>query len=98
MIFERRRFVVTMGVIVQEKEKVENGLVFMVVLLPWAFKGGIGWVHLIRGATLTLRPPRSITSTRSGNPNWSYFGVLEKQQRWGKGWQQRWCGAGGRVG
>ena len=28
MIFERRRFVVTMGVIVQEKEKVENGLVF----------------------------------------------------------------------
>ena len=47
MFFERRRFVVAMGVIVQEKEKVENGLVFMVVLLPWAFKGGIGWVHLI---------------------------------------------------
>ena len=98
VIFEKRKFVVAMWVMVQGKEKEENGLVWIVVLLLWGSKGGIRWVHLIQGPSLTSQLPRSVITARSRDPNRSYFGVLEKQQRWGKGWQHRLCGAGREVG
>ena len=62
------------GVTVQEKEKEENGLMLIVVLLPWSFKGGIRWVHL-----MTSWVPRFVTIVGFGDPNWSYFMVVEKQ-------------------
>ena len=74
------------GVTAQEKEKEVNGLVLIVVLLSWGFKEGIRWVHLIQGTTSTSLPPRSVTIVGLGDPNRSYFGVLDKQRR---------CGAGG---
>ena len=55
-------------------------------------------MHLIQGPSLTSQLPRSVITARSRDPNRSYFGVLEKQQRWGKGWQHRLCGAGREVG
>ena len=55
-------------------------------------------MHLIQGPSLTSQLPRSVITARSRDPNRCYFGVLEKQQRWGKGWQHRLCGAGREVG
>ena len=81
MLWKLGRFVVA----TEEKEKEENGLVLIFVLLSWDFKEGIRWVHLIQDTTSTLLSPRSVT-VGLGDPNRSYFGVLDKQRR---------CGAGG---